>query len=347
MIHLSNIAVEKNPGAQASWKTLLSESRITTQELLAQLGLKSHPLASSEAEQLFELRVPRPYLDKIEYGKPDDPLLLQILPQIAEHIEQAGYNADPLEEADASPLDGLIHKYRSRVLLITNQSCAIHCRYCFRRSFPYEQHRQSRQDWLKVFDYISQQSGVNEVILSGGDPLTHNTDHLLWLLQQIESLPNIKRIRIHTRLINTLPQRIDEALITGLKQISKQLVMVLHCNHAKELDQDVKTAIDALKALNITLLNQCVLLKGINDNADTLADLSEQLFEYGVLPYYLFTLDKVAGAAHFDLEEPEINSIYQALLGKLPGFLVPKLMSEVPGKASKTPFTLDSALTST
>lgn len=341
MIHLSNIAVEKNEHSSSDWKRLLSESRMTTMELLKRVGLNSHPLASSSAEQLFELRVPKPYLDKIEYGKPNDPLLLQVLPQLAEHADQLGYTDDPLEEAKASPLNGVIHKYQSRVLLITNQSCAIHCRYCFRRNFPYKQHRQSKQDWQQALSYISECADVNEVILSGGDPLTHNNDYLLWLLHNIDALANIKRIRIHTRLLSSLPQRVDSALLAGLASLKKRLIIVMHCNHANELDTDVHCALQSLSDLNITLLNQSVLLKGINDNAPALADLSEKLYDYGVLPYYLFTLDKVKGAAHFDLSPTEVNDIYQELLGRLPGFLVPKLMSELPGQVSKTPFALN------
>lgn len=336
-MNLSNVITVK-PVSEADWKAILGNSRMTTEQLLNSVGLGTHPLTNSQAEKLFELRVPGPYLDKIEYGNPEDPLLLQVLPQAAELLKHEDYSDDPLAEADATANTGLLHKYKSRVLLITTQSCAIHCRYCFRRNFPYEQHRQSTQDWQQAFDYIKQDQDVNEVILSGGDPLTLNNDYLLKLLIELDQLPNIKRIRIHSRLISSLPQRIDGDLIDGLSKLSKKLIVVMHCNHSNELDDDVGRAIAALKTLDITLLNQSVLLKGINDDARVLAKLSEKLFDYGVMPYYLFTLDKVSGAAHFDLPAKEIRNIYQSLLGKLPGFLVPKLMSEIPGKKSKVPF---------
>lgn len=319
------------------WKSLLKESRIKTSELLASVGLDHHPLADAESEKLFELRVPLPYRQKIRHGDPNDPLLLQVLPSSLEHLNVEGYSNDPLDEGDYSPVPGLIHKYPSRVLLITNQSCAIHCRYCFRRNFPYQAHRRGLNDWQEVLDYISSQEDVNEVILSGGDPLMMTNDALTKLFNALETLPQIKRVRIHTRLISSLPQRIDQGLLALFSRCKMRIVIVLHCNHANELCELTRKACEALRHTGVLLLNQSVLLKGVNDNPNTLKALSEALFEHHVQPYYLFTLDKVSGAAHFDLPLARSKAIYQGLIEQVPGFLCPRLVAEIPGKKSKTP----------
>ena len=338
-------AIQDNPQCsrlnlvtEEDWKTLLKNSQISTQSLLDYLELGHHPLADAASERLFPLRVPKPYLDKINKGDPNDPLLLQVLPGSQEQLDVAGYTDDPLEEAEFSPLPGLIHKYRSRVLLITTQSCAIHCRYCFRRNFPYQEHQRSRQDWQEAMSYIESRPEINEVILSGGDPLMLSNESLRQLLQKLDSLPNVKRIRIHSRLVSSLPQRVDRDLLDTLKTLQCRTILVMHCNHPRELGKDVGTATEALRKAGVLLFNQSVLLRNINDDPKILRDLSEALFEHGIQPYYLFTLDKVAGASHFDLSRTEVGRIYQQLLAELPGFLVPKLASENPGESSKTPF---------
>lgn len=320
-----------------NWASLLAGSTISTQALLDYLELNEHPNAQASAEALFKLRVPRPYLEKIRKGDPDDPLLLQVLPSASEHLQVKGYSNDPLEEKSFSPVPGLIHKYRSRALLITTQSCAIHCRYCFRRNFPYSEHRRSQAQWQEALDYLTEQADLNEVILSGGDPLMLSNKVLQNLLFALDALPQLKRIRIHSRLISSLPQRVDEQLLATFKALSKKLIIVLHCNHPNELGEDVASACHALRETGAWLLNQSVLLKGINDDAQTLSDLSEGLMGCQVHPYYLFTLDKVAGAAHFDLSPERVMQIYRELLANLPGFLVPKLVAEIPGQKAKTP----------
>jgi len=342
MIHLSSIAVEEKKAAESDWKTLLHQSKISTRELLSAVRLPEHPLASESAEQLFQLRVPAPFLAKIEKSNPDDPLLLQILPQKAEHLEVSGFSADPLDEQGYSPAKGLIHKYRNRVLLLVSQTCAINCRYCFRREFPYVDHRQSKQQWQSALEYIRQRPEINEVILSGGDPLVHTDDYLFWLLSELDQISHVSRIRIHTRLLVSLPQRIDQHFLGGIEQIRTKLVMVMHCNHANELDEDVAHAVKQLKTREITVLNQSVLLKSVNDKVAILQQLSERLFAMGVLPYYLFTLDKVKGAAHFDIPIDKARQLYRELLGSLPGYLVPKLVMEIAGRSSKTPIDLAS-----
>tara|TARA_R110002072_G_scaffold112331_2_gene241329 strand:- start:45188 stop:46213 length:1026 start_codon:yes stop_codon:yes gene_type:complete len=335
MIQLSTTSVEEYPSS-TSWKERLSQSRLTTQALLHYLELASHPLANSEAEKLFELSVPPGYLKKIKKQDPLDPLLLQILPQNQELIEVAGYTDNPLDEADYSPVKGLIHKYKHRVLLVASSTCAINCRYCFRRAFPYEEHRQSRSDWQNALDYVRNNDQIDEVILSGGDPLIQTNNALLWLLGEIDSIPHIKRIRIHTRILTSLPERLDETLLNGLKALNTALVIVTHCNHPNELGDELKPVFNQLRAINITLLNQSVLLKDVNDNADTLTTLSKDLFQLGILPYYLFLLDPVSGAAHFNVSEQKAKTLYALLQSKLPGYLVPRLSIEIPGNPSKT-----------
>ena len=335
MIQLSTTSVEEYPSS-TSWKERLSQSRLTTQALLHYLELASHPLANSEAEKLFELSVPPGYLKKIKKQDPLDPLLLQILPQNQELIEVPGYTDNPLDEADYSPVKGLIHKYKHRVLLVASSTCAINCRYCFRRAFPYEEHRQSRSDWQNALDYVRNNDQIDEVILSGGDPLIQTNNALLWLLGEIDSIPHIKRIRIHTRILTSLPERLDETLLNGLKALNTALVIVTHCNHPNELGDELKPVFNQLRAINITLLNQSVLLKDVNDNTDTLTTLSKDLFQLGILPYYLFLLDPVSGAAHFNVSEQKAKTLYALLQSKLPGYLVPRLSIEIPGNLSKT-----------
>lgn len=347
MIHLSSIAVEKirqdasseqKPlREKAEWQRLLSDCRLSTQQLLNQVGLDFHPLVASEAEALFELKVPQPFIEKIEKGRVDDPLLLQVLPQSAEFTVIEGYSEDPLDERSYSPVKGLIHKYPSRVLLVTNQNCAINCRYCFRRSFPYDAHRQPKHEWSNALDYIKSKPEVNEAILSGGDPLTLPTDYLAWLLNELAGISQIKRVRIHSRLPVVLPQRIDQALLDLFATYPKALLMVVHSNHANEIGPDVQQAFASMRSAGVSLLNQSVLLKNVNDSPTVLAQLSERLFDTGVMPYYLFTLDKVRGAGHFDVSLDDARGIYKGLLGLLPGFLVPKLAAEIPGRESKSP----------
>jgi EF-P beta-lysylation protein EpmB len=350
MIQRSSTSVEIYPSVQddnipqirateldsVDWKAKLSQSRINTAELLRYLELENHPLANSEAEKLFELRVPAGYLGKIRKGDPNDPLLLQILPQAAEHLSVAGFSDNPLDEQNYTPVKGVLHKYANRVLLITSAACAINCRYCFRRNFPYAEHRQSRADWQEALDYIRRTPELDEVILSGGDPLIQKNSYLLWLLNELDAIEHISRIRIHTRMLTALPERMDDRLLAGLIDLKTATVIVSHCNHPNELGDDLHAMFSRLKAANITLLNQAVLLKNINDDAQVLARLSKELFRLGILPYYLFMLDPVSGAAHFNVSEESARAIYQQLQSMLPGYLVPRLAREIPGRTSKT-----------
>ncbi len=335
MIHLSTIAVE-NKAHYGSWQSQLSQCKITSSELLSKLGLQSHPLINTDAEHLFELRVPPRYLDKIAANTPNDPLLLQVLPQHREFDHVEGYTDSPLNEEQYTPLKGLLHKYKNRVLLMSSSVCAINCRYCFRRNFPYEEHRPSKEQWQEVFTYIGEHPELDEVILSGGEPLINNNDYLGWLIKELSSIPHIQRIRIHSRLVLSIPERIDSELLKIFADCKKHLILVTHCNHPNELGSELSPYFSALKQRGVTLLNQSVLLKGVNDQSQALKELSLRLFELGVLPYYLFMYDKVAGAAHFEVEEHDAFALYDGLLGSLPGYLVPRLSQEIPGKESKS-----------
>lgn len=287
------------------------------------------------AQKSFELRVPRSFVERMKKGDLHDPLLLQVLPQGREVLEQAGYSSDPLAESGSHPAPGIIQKYRGRVLLLVSSACAIHCRYCFRRHFPYASHRRNRSEWQAALQAIADDSDIGEVIYSGGDPLSAPDRQLAWFTDQISQIPHVHTLRIHTRLPIVIPERITAQCLSWLRQDRLKVVMVLHSNHPREIDSEVSEALKRLRSLNLTLLNQAVLLKGINDKVDTLADLSYALFEQGVMPYYLHLLDKVAGAQHFDVPAAQAIALHDELKGRLPGYLVPKLAKEVPGSTAK------------
>ena len=287
--------------------------------------------------QQFPLKVPRPFITRMTKGNPEDPLLKQVLPVLSETITNSGYSRDPLAEQNRHQPAGMIKKYHGRVLLIVSGHCAINCRYCFRRHFPYREHRLNRQQWLNIIADIAADSTISEVILSGGDPLAVSDNQLTWLTQEIAAIPHIKRLRVHTRLPVVIPSRIDASCIAWMKNTRLQTVVVLHINHANEIDCQLTTAVAELRQAGVTLLNQTVLLKGINDHADDLTELSERLFSVGIMPYYLHLLDKVDGAKHFDTSEADAKKIYRQLLSQLPGYLAPKLVREVPDMAYKLP----------
>lgn len=322
---------------QPSWKKQLSQSIGSVDELLDQLQLRPEQLAiSKRAAESFPLRVPRPFVERMEIGNPDDPLLNQVLPVSPETESVIGYSSDPLDESKHNPVPGVVHKYGNRLLLIVSPSCAINCRYCFRRHFPYEENRQSKQQWQQALDYIRLHHEINEVIFSGGDPLAANDHFLGWLAEQIADIPHIKRLRIHTRLPVVLPSRIDEAFLNWATGTRLLPIMVLHINHANEIDTAVHQMVLRLTNAGIRVLNQTVLLKNINDSANGLAELSEALYDAAIMPYYLHLLDPVAGASHFDISASAAAKIYSQLQIQLPGFLVPKLVREISGAKSKT-----------
>lgn len=338
MIVASDNHEHASEAQRPTWQHQLSHAIRDPDTLCKRLGLEAQWLIGAHTGHgLFEVRVPEAYLARIAHNTPDDPLLRQVLPLGKEALAPAGYVTDPLEEADHQPAKGLIHKYAGRVLLIASPTCAVNCRYCFRRHFPYSDNAPSRAQWQEALDYLRNDPSIHEAILSGGDPLAANDRQLAWLVGELEKIPHLKRLRIHTRLPVVIPDRIDSALLEWLGGTRLQKVMVLHINHANEIDQAVVDACTRLKAAGVTLLNQSVLLRGVNDQVSTLATLSERLFEAGVLPYYLHVLDPVKGAAHFDVPDDEARALVARLREHLPGFLMPRLVREVPGEASKTP----------
>ena len=334
-----------NPTARhleaAGWQQALQQSVRTPEELLEALGLDASALLAGAraAAAKFPLKVPQSYLARMRHGDPHDPLLRQVLPLGAELIETPGYVADPVGDLAVVAGPGLLHKYTGRALLVTTGACAVHCRYCFRREFPYTGHTAGRQAFAPALAAIAADPSIGEVLLSGGDPLTLSDRRLGDLLQDLAEIPHVHRVRIHTRLPVVLPERIDAGFLRAWNTAPRlQRVMVLHVNHANELRDaaDVQHALATLRADGATLLNQSVLLRGVNDSVDALADLSETLVAAGVLPYYLHVLDPVRGAAHFDVPEPEARALAAELAARLPGYLVPRLVREIPGARSKT-----------
>lgn len=320
-----------------SWQEEMIGAIRDPKELIDYLALPEELLPEAiTAHKLFGLRAPKPFLDRIVKGDPKDPLLMQVLPIGAEHTSSPGFSSDPLQEAASNPHKGLVHKYHGRVLLIVAPNCAVNCRYCFRRHFPYEDNNPSRQQWGEVFDYLRADSSINEVILSGGDPLASPDRQLQWMIDELANIEHLKRLRVHTRLPVVIPQRITEETLNWLTGSRLQSVMVLHINHPNEIDRHLGASIARLKQAGVTVLNQAVLLKGVNDNLTTQIALSEQLFDEGVLPYYLHLLDKVEGAAHFAVDDGAAIELHRQMQANLPGFLVPRLAREEPGALNKT-----------
>lgn len=324
---------------EQNWQSQLSDLITDPLELLNLLELSTDQLLSGAilASEKFKLRVPRAFVGKMNAKDPLDPLLLQVLPHHLELEEHPEFVTDPLGEEAANQLPGVLHKYKSRFLLTLTGACAVHCRYCFRRHFPYQENLPKNEDWLNIKNYIESNPDINEVILSGGDPLTLSNRKLALWLERLSSLKQVKILRIHSRVPIVIPNRIDEELISLLKNSRLRIILVVHSNHASELDDFTCSKLLQLSEHHITVLNQAVLLKGVNDYAQTLTDLSYRLFEARVMPYYLHVLDKVKGAQHFDLIPSEIDAIYQDVLASLPGYLVPKLVREIAGEKNKTP----------
>jgi EF-P beta-lysylation protein EpmB len=320
-----------------SWQEEMQQLICTPEELLSCLELPGSLLkAAIQAADAFPLRVPRAFVRKMKKGDVNDPLLRQVLPIRDELFEKPNYSIDPLLESDSNVAKGIIHKYQGRVLLMAAPSCAVNCRYCFRRHFPYQDNNPSRDEWLAVFDSIRADSSITEVIFSGGDPLMNSDKQLAWMVEQLESISHVRRLRFHTRLPVVIPQRIDDSLLNWLDSVTLKTVFVLHINHANEIDRDLALRIDQLRVLGITVLNQAVLLKGVNDTLGVQIELSEKLFSCGVLPYYLHLLDRVQGAAHFECAHDDALQLHRQMQENLPGYLVPKLVAEEPNHGSKT-----------
>lgn len=342
MIQRTPVRIEVHSSSEVpSWQEAMATAVTDPAELLQRLDLDPGLLPGArEGHALFAVRVPEPYLDRIKQGDARDPLLLQVLPQLAEGWNAPGFTADPLEEISNSEGNGMIRKYRSRALLVLTGACAINCRYCFRRHFPYGENHLQASQWQGALDILRTDREINEVILSGGDPLAMNDRLLGRLVAELEAIPHLKRLRLHTRLPAVIPQRVNRDLLTWLEGTRLQTVVVFHINHPQEIDGRVAEAAKALRAAGATLLNQSVLLKDINDQVETQVALSERLFDAGILPYYLHAFDPVAGAAHFAVSDDRGRALMRELLDRLPGYLVPRLVREVPGAGSKWPLDL-------
>jgi len=319
------------------WQSALANAIKDPKELLAQLGLTDRLTAIDDAAlKQFPLRVPQSYINKMRHGDPLDPLLRQVFPLIDEGFEVDNFVQDPVGDKLAITSPGILQKYHGRALLLTTGACAIHCRYCFRRHFPYQDSNPMASQWQQTLTTLQNDSSVSEVILSGGDPLALTDKKLSRMVEELETIPHLKRLRIHTRLPLVLPERITPNLLSWLSKTRFQVIMVIHANHANELAADVAQVLRTLSDINVQLLNQSVLLKGINDSVEDLVNLSERLIEIGVLPYYLHLLDPVAGASHFDVSEAIGIKLIEQLRMQISGYLVPRLVREQQGEASKT-----------
>ena len=327
---------ENAPWPAGVWKRHLADAVTDPEELLRILGLDDRPPSKTpSAARRFPLRVPRGFVGRMRKGDPHDPLLRQVLPLANEDLPSEGFTTDPVNELSMPRLGGVLHKYCGRALVVVTGVCAVHCRYCFRRHFPYSELELGDGGLEAAFTRIAADPEITELILSGGDPLLASDARLAEIARGVAVVPHLRRLRIHTRLPIVVPQRVDGPLMSWIGGLNVPLVVVVHVNHANEIDDDVRRALAALASAGVTLLNQAVLLRGINDSVDSQVDLSEALFGAGVLPYYLHMLDRVDGAAHFEVPEEEARGLYKDLLARLPGYLVPRLVREVPGAPSK------------
>ncbi|WP_424682979.1 EF-P beta-lysylation protein EpmB [Frateuria sp. YIM B11624] len=334
--------ITASPAARLSptapdWRELWRDAITDTGELLDAVGLAHLGDHLPPGDAGFALRVPRGFVARMQPGDPRDPLLLQVLPQLAELDQVPGFSADAVGDLAAREARGVLHKYHGRALLIASGSCAVNCRYCFRRHFPYGEEIAAAGQWRQALAHLQADPSISELILSGGDPLALATSKLEELGRGLAELPHVTRLRIHTRLPVVLPERVDAPFLAWLEALPLQKVVVLHANHANEFDAGVDAACARLRQAGAILLNQSVLLRGINDQVEALSALSERLFAAGVLPYYLHQLDRVQGAAHFEVDDARALALVEEVRQRLPGYLVPRLVREVAGDASKRP----------
>ena len=321
----------------ADWHQSLARAIRNPDELLDRLGLsESLRPAAHEAARLFPLMVPESYLRRIDPSNPNDPLLRQVLPLFQESLEVPGFELDAVDDASFRLAPGLLKKYSGRALLIATGSCAVHCRYCFRRHYPYGEEPRRLDDWQPALDAIAADPSIQEILLSGGDPLMLTDRRLSDLLDRLEAVPHLRRLRVHTRLPIVLPERVTGTLLDRLTECRLTTVVVVHANHAAELVADCAEALRKLVAAPLTVVNQAVLLRGVNDSVEAQCDLSTALIDLGVLPYYLHQLDRVAGASHFEVPVEEGRALVQEMRRRLPGYAVPRFVREIPGEAHKT-----------
>ncbi len=332
---MESITEKSSENQSQDWQRSLANAIRDTDTLLK--ALKLDPNKLKYRPKNFPLRVPQSYIDKMQQGNWNDPLLLQVLPLEIEKKAAKNYSLNPVGDIEASQNNGILHKYHGRALIITTGNCPIHCRYCFRQHFPYTKHQLKRNEWSETIDTLKKDTSIHEAILSGGDPLSLSDARLQSLCEQLDAIPHIKILRIHSRFPLVLPERIDSDFIAWLSTLSLQTIMVIHANHTNEFCKRTTNALSRLHQADVLLLNQSVLLKGVNDDSSTLATLSHTLIKHHVMPYYLHQLDRVQGAAHFEVEDSIATTLMDELRVLLPGYLVPKLVREIAGKQSKTP----------
>lgn len=324
--------------ANSDWRRSLADAIRDADELLTLLRLPDTLRGPARrASELFPLVVPRSYIRRMRHGDPDDPLLRQVLPLADEFAAAPGYHADPVDDAAARIAPGLLQKYAGRALMIAAGACAVHCRYCFRRHYPYGDEPRRLDDWQPAFDALRSDETIQEVLLSGGDPLVLSDGRLETLLGELEAIPHLRRVRIHSRLPIVLPDRVSNDLLRLLRTSRLQTIMVVHANHPREIHGDCAEALRELVSGGVPTLNQAVLLRGVNDSVEALAGLCESLINLGVMPYYLHQLDRVQGAAHFEVREDVGRELIEQLHARLPGYAVPRYVREVPGALGKTP----------
>ena len=326
------------PAPESDWRRAWRDAIRDPLELLELLDLPDLAASlSASAQAQFPLRVPRGFAARMRRGDPADPLLRQVLPITDEDRRVPGFDLDAVGDGAANAGTGILHKYTGRALLVATGSCAVHCRYCFRRHYPYAEQTAAANHWQSAIDFLRADPGISEVLLSGGDPLSLATAKLAELTDALRDLPSLRRLRLHTRLPVVLPERVDTALVNWISGLPWPVSVVIHANHGNEIDADVARALRRLRDAGAVLLNQSVLLRGVNDDARVLARLSEQLFDAGVLPYYLHQLDRVAGVAHFEVDDARARALHSDLQSMLPGYLVPRLVREVAGAPGKVP----------
>ncbi len=327
---------EQSVQSPVAWQTALKQAIRSGAQLCRALGLPEQ-LASQKSEDDFRLFVPWEYVGRMERGNPRDPLLLQVLAGVEELESHPRGQLDPVGDLSAERQPGLLHKYDRRVLMITTGACAIHCRYCFRRHYPYHTAPRGQHGWSQSLQTIADDHSLDEVILSGGDPLTLADSSLAWLTEQIGNIAHIRRLRVHTRLPVVIPQRVCEELLQWVRQSHLAMYFVLHFNHAREIDSAVQAALRQLRQAGATLLNQAVMLRGVNDSVEAQSALCLSLANEQVLPYYVHQLDPVQGAMHFAVSDADALNIMREVQRRLPGYAVPKLVREISGQPSKTP----------